>query len=72
MARFPRNVRQPRAVAAFVKAGGVERRGKGSHRVVKMPNGNVLAVPAGILKVGLLKHLVKTADLSEDEFAELL
>jgi len=67
-----RNVRQEQAVRAFIKAGGRGRTGKGSHQVVTMPNGHHLSVPAGVLKVGLLKHLIKMADISEEEFLRLL
>ena len=63
-----RDIRQSEAVRAFVKLGGVERAGKGSHRVVKMPNGVNVSVPAGIVKVGLLKSLIKSAECSEERF----
>lgn len=46
--------------------------GKGSHQVVTMPNGRHLSIPAGVLKVGLLKHLIKMADITEEEFLRLL
>lgn len=64
-----RNIRQADAVRAFVRKGGKERRGKGSHRVVTM-NGNNLSVPHGILKVGLLKTLIKRSGLTEQEFLD--
>ena len=63
-----RDVRQNDGVAVFCSFGGAERTGKGSHRVVKMPNGRVLSIPAGIVKIGLLKSLIKAADLTEEEF----
>ena len=67
-----RSVNQARALAAFRRAGGVERSGKGSHRVIKMPNGRILSIPSGTLKIGLLMHLIKAADLTEEEFEKLL
>jgi predicted RNA binding protein YcfA (HicA-like mRNA interferase family) len=67
-----RNISQADAVKVFCKAGGTERNGKGSHRVVKMPNGRNLSVPSGKVKVGLLKHLIKIADLTDERFVELL
>jgi len=70
MPPFPRDIRQHRAVAGFCRLGGIERTGKGSHRVVKMPNGANLAIPAGIVKVGLLKHLIKIAHLTEGQFLD--
>ena len=48
--------------------GGQERKGKGSHRVVKMPNGLNLAIPSGPLKVGLLHSLIRKAESSVEEF----
>jgi len=72
MGRSFRNVRQAQAVRAFCRAGGVQRQGKGSHQLVKMPNGRNLAIPSGVLKVGLLRRLIKLADLTEEEFAQHL
>ena len=68
MARFPRDIQQKEAVAAFVELGGRERPGKGSHRVVTMPNGRSVSIPAGDVKVGLLKRAIQTADLTDDAF----
>lgn len=72
MARLPRDVPQAAAVAAFVRAGGRERRGKGSHRVVKMPNGKNISLPSGLLKAGLLQRAIRLADLTVEEFIEQL
>jgi hypothetical protein len=71
MRRSLRNVRQEEAVRAFVRLGGVERPGKGSHRVVNI-SGNNLSIPHGTLRIGLLLHLVKLAGVSEEEFMEAL
>ena len=54
---------------AFVRLGGEERSGKGSHRVVNL-NGYNLAVPTGILKIGLLKRLIKLSGKTEEEFLD--
>ncbi len=72
MPRLPRNVRQPEAIRAFVRAGGEERKGKGGHRVVKMPNGHIVSLPTGIMKAGLLSSEIKKSDLTVERFAELL
>ncbi len=64
-----KNIRQREAVRAFVRLGGEERRGKGSHRIVNMNQAN-LSVPHGILKEGLLRNLIKIAGLTEEEFLE--
>jgi hypothetical protein len=37
-----------------------------------MPNGRNLAVPSGVLKIGLLQRLIKLADLTEEEFVRHL
>ncbi len=68
-----RNVNQNDAVKAFCRLGGVEirGRGKGSHKKVEL-NGATLIIPKGILKIGLLKSLIKTAGISEEQFQEAL
>jgi predicted RNA binding protein YcfA (HicA-like mRNA interferase family) len=69
--RSLRDIRQEEALRAFVRLGGVERRGKGSHRVVNLGGMN-LSLPHGILKEGLLRHLIKAAGLTVEEFIEAL
>ena len=67
-----RNVNQDDAVKAFCRLGGVERRGgKGSHKKVEL-NGATLIIPQGILKIGLLKSLIRSAGISEEQFQEAL
>jgi len=61
------NIRQGEAVRAFVRLGGVERGGKGSHIIVNLNQMN-LSVPHGVLKVGLLRHLIKISGITEEEF----
>jgi len=51
--------------------GGVERKGKGSHRIVNFRNLNLL-FPGGILKIGLLIHHIKAAGITEEEFLDNL
>ena len=63
------NIRQGEAVRAFVRMGGLERRGKGSHRVVNINQIN-LSFPHGVLKEGLLRHLIKISGISEQEFLD--
>jgi len=68
-----RGIRGEEAIKAFIKAGGVERGGKGDHANIKMPNGVLITIPGkGELKVGLLKAAIKRADLDENEFLQLL
>ena len=68
-----RGVKGKNAVKAFVKAGGVQRKGKGDHVNVKMPNGQIITVPGSKeLKAGLLKAAIKKAGLTEEEFTKLL
>jgi len=60
-------------MSAFVRAGGVELRGrgKGSHRSISMPNGETLTIPV-VVKPGLLSAMIKKAGLTLDEFIENL
>ena len=71
MNRPLRDVRQAEAVRAFVRLGGIERPGKGSHRVVNL-NGYNLSIPHGILKIGLLTRLIKLANISTGDFLKAL
>ena len=64
-----RNIRQKDATKALIRMGGEERTGKGSHRIVNL-NGNNLSVPAGVLKTGLIKRLIKLSGRTEREFLE--
>ena len=52
---------------ALIRLGGEERMGKGSHIIVNL-NGYNLSVPAGILKIGLLKRLIRLSGRTEQEF----
>ena len=62
-----RNVRQREAVRAFVKLGGIERHGKGSHRVVNINQMN-LSIPHGVLKEGLLRRLIQLSGFTVEDF----
>jgi predicted RNA binding protein YcfA (HicA-like mRNA interferase family) len=47
--------------------------GKGNHVNIKMPNGQIITIPASKdLKIGLLKSAIKKAGLDEEEFEMLL
>jgi predicted RNA binding protein YcfA (HicA-like mRNA interferase family) len=70
--RTPRSVKQTEVIKALVRAGGVERRARGGHRAVVMPNGNTVPVPSGTLKVGTLSGIVKQSGLTMREFVALL
>lgn len=68
-----RSVSGKEAIKAFIKAGGVVRRGKGDHVNIKMPNGQLITIPVtGDLKIGLLKSAIRKAGLGDDEFNILL
>jgi hypothetical protein len=62
-----KNVRQKEAVRAFVRLGGIDRIGKGSHRVVNL-NGMNLSIPHGILKEGLLRRLIQISGFTVEDF----
>ena len=69
-----RNIRPQEAIAAFERAGGVARRGRGDHVNIKMPNGQIITFSGrrAPIKIGLLKAMLRKAELSEDEFLRLL
>ena len=68
-----RGIKGKEAIKAFVKAGGIERKGKGDHVNIKMPNGQIITIPSSKeLKIGLLKVAIKKAGLTEEEFSMLL
>jgi len=68
-----RGIKGEDAVRVFVKAGGRERKGKGDHVNVKMPNGQLITIPTrGELKIGLLKAAIRKAGLTEEAFVNLL
>ena len=68
-----RGIKGKEAIKAFVKAGGIERGGKGDHVNVKMPNGQIVTIPSSKeLKIGMLKAALKKAGLTEEEFRRLL
>ena len=73
MAKLPRDVTAEEAVKVFVKAGGVLRKGKGSHVNIKMPSGVIITIPArGRLKTGLLRAAIRKAGLTVEGFVRLL
>ena len=54
-----RGIKGKVAIKAFVKAGGIERKGRGDHVNVKMPNGQIITIPSSNeLKIGLLKTVI--------------
>lgn len=68
-----RGIKGKDAIKAFKKAGGIERKGKGDHVNVKMPNGQIITIPSSKeLKIGLLKAAIRKAGLTEEEFMRLL
>jgi len=73
-ARVPRDLWQEQVIRALLRGGGVEDKaaGKGSHRRVTMPNGNKVFVPAGRVKMGMLRGIISEAGLSPGQFNSLL
>ena len=69
-----RNVRPREAIAAFERAGGIVRRGKGDHVNIKMPNGQIVTFSGTRepIKIGLLRAMLRKAGLSESDFVRLL
>jgi hypothetical protein len=56
----------------FLRLGGQERRTKKNYRMIRMPNGQLIVLPGGILKTGLLRAQIKRGGLTENEFMEAL
>ena len=68
-----RSVSGKEAIKAFIKAGGIVRRGKCDHVNIKMPNGQLITIPvSGSLNIGLLKSAIRKAGLDDEEFMILL
>jgi len=68
-----RGIKGKDAIKVFVKAGGLEKKGKGDHINVKMPNGQIITIPKSKdIKIGLLKAAIRKAGLTEEEFMRLL
>lgn len=70
---LPRGLKPQEVIDAFVRAGGKPRAGKGSHRNIKMPNGQLITIPChGEVKAGLLSAALRRAGISTEEFLALL
>lgn len=69
MPKIPRDLSQDQATRAFVRSGGVVNpsRGKGSHRAILMPNGNLVILPMRI-KVGLVASQIRDSGMTVEEF----
>lgn len=67
-----RNVRQADAAKAFIKLGGQDRGTKKNYRMIRMPNGTLIELPSGTLKIGLLISQIRRAGLTTAEFEEAL
>lgn len=73
MGRQLRGIKAREAIYVFIRAGGVQKPGKGSHINIKMPNGIIITIPnKEELKIGLLKNAIHKAGLTEEQFLELL
>lgn len=67
------NIKGSDAIKAFVRFGGIERKGKGNHKNIKMPNGMIVTIPGNKeLKIGLLKSVIRKAGLTDEQFLDLL
>lgn len=74
MSRLP-NVTPKQMVAALRKAGFIEHHQKGSHLYLWHPTRRkmtTVSMHAKDLKRGLLKEMLRQADLTEDAFRQLL
>ena len=69
-----RNVRARRAISAFHRLGYETVRVRGSHHILKHPDGGMLVLPMhrGTVKVGILLDAIERAGISVEEFEALL
>jgi hypothetical protein len=68
-----RNVRQREAARVFISVfGGKERPTKKNYVMITMPNGALLELPGGVLKVGLLRSQIRRAGLTVEQFEKEL
>ena len=72
--RVPRDVTQAEVVRALVRAGGTElaRRGKGSHRAIRMPGMPRTVIVPSRLDTAMLRGIIRQAGLTVEEFNRLL
>ena len=67
------NIKGQDAIKVFIRFGGIEKRGKGDHVNIKMPNGMIVTIPGNKdLKIGLIKSAIRKNGLTEEQFLELL
>lgn len=67
------NISGREAVKAFLKAGYTHARTSGDHAILVKPNQHTLAIPLHKeIKPFLLRSQIKRANLTEEEFLELL
>ena len=70
---LPRGLKPQDVIDALERAGGKTRTGKGSHRNVKMPNGQLITIPYhSEIKAGLLRVALRRAGITVEQFLELL
>ena len=63
-----RDVPQAKAARAFLALGGVDRSSTKNYRMIKLPNGALIQLPSGTLKIGLLAAQIRRAGLTVEEF----
>jgi len=56
----------------FLHFGGELRKTRKNYRMISMPNGELIVLPGGVLKVGLLVAQIKRAGLTVEEFEKEL
>lgn len=74
MPTLPANIAQERCCRALARLGGnwQQKRGKGSHQAVTMPNGYTAIIPYGGAKRGILRGILKGAGLTVEQFMQEL
>lgn len=69
-----RNIGAQRAIRAFRRLGYETARVRGSHHILRHPNGSMIVLPMhrGAIKVGILLDAIDRAGITPEEFEGLL
>jgi predicted RNA binding protein YcfA (HicA-like mRNA interferase family) len=73
MSQKLRGINGKDAIKEFIRAGDIERAGKGDRVNIKMPKGVIITIPdRGKLRIGFLKSVIRKAGLRDEEFLGLI
>jgi len=71
--KLPRELKAEELLRVLEGAGGVRRPTRGSHVTLKMPNGQLVTIPAtGVVKIGVISASLRKTGIALDEFLRML